>query len=114
MVILLAPCFASDRPASARLRLRSVVLAIFFYVCPRATRHLVLPLMPSQSPQDILRAFARAARQKLAQGAAVRVPELGTFTVEHRRSRLTERDDGTVALAPPRDEVRFSPETDAA
>jgi len=48
-------------------------------------------------------------REKLENGETVEVPGLGTFSVEHRPSRMTEDADGESYMAPPRDVVTFDP-----
>lgn len=65
--------------------------------------------MASPSAEDVIDAFVDVIRDQLEKGKTVDVPSLGTFTVEHRPSEITE-DDGLRRLEPPRNVVVFEPE----
>ncbi|PSQ66986.1 MAG: hypothetical protein BRD25_01775, partial [Bacteroidetes bacterium QH_1_61_8] len=65
--------------------------------------------MSTPSAKDVINAFSRVMREKLENGETVEVPGLGTFSVEHRPSRMTEDADGESYMAPPRDVVTFDP-----
>lgn len=66
--------------------------------------------MSTPSAQETIDAFVRVMRRKLENGETVKVPGLGTFSVEHRPSEKKENPDGEDYMAPPRDVVRFEPE----
>jgi nucleoid DNA-binding protein len=66
--------------------------------------------MSTPSAQDVIDAFARVMRRKLENGETVEVPSLGTFSVEHEPSQMTENADGDSYMAPPRDVVTFEPD----
>jgi nucleoid DNA-binding protein len=66
--------------------------------------------MSTPSAKETIAAFARVLRRKLEQGEQIEVPGLGTFSVEHRPSHLTETPDGSEQMVPPRDEIVFTPE----
>lgn len=66
--------------------------------------------MSTPSAKDVIRAFSRVMREKLENGETVEVPGLGTFSVEHRPSRMVETADGETRMAPPRDVVTFDPD----
>ncbi len=59
---------------------------------------------------EVARALAGAVRAALARGEEAAVPGLGTFRTEHRASRIERRNDGTLAVHPPRRTVTFDPE----
>ncbi|MFB6097893.1 MAG: HU family DNA-binding protein [Salinibacter sp.] len=65
--------------------------------------------MSSPSDEEVIDAFTDVLREKMEQGDAVEVPSLGTFSVEHRPSKV-EQDDGNRRLIPPRNVVVFDPE----
>lgn len=65
--------------------------------------------MASPSAEDVIRAFVDVVRSQLTRGETVHVPDLGTFSVEHRPSELKE-DDDSPTMVPPRDEVTFTPD----
>ena len=66
--------------------------------------------MAKVSRDEAVAALAEVVRQALARGEEVRVPELGTFHVEHRPSTPAEQPDGTVLMQPPRNEIIFTPD----
>jgi len=66
--------------------------------------------MSTPSANDTIAAFARVLRHELEKGETVKVPGLGTFSVEHRPSHRTETADGNERMVPPRDEIVFTPE----
>lgn len=66
--------------------------------------------MSTPSAQKVIDAFVRVMRQKLENGETVEVPGLGTFSIEHRPSRMAEDADGESFMAPPRDVLTFDPE----
>lgn len=66
--------------------------------------------MKSPTAEEVIEAFARVVREQLEQGESVKVPQLGTFKVEHRPSQMKEGDTGDTYMAPPRDVVTFEPE----
>ncbi len=72
-----------------------------------------MPAVPMSSPsaEEVIDAFIEVVRDELANDNAVEVPSLGTFAVEHRPSALERTDDGH-ALAPPRNAVVFTPDTE--
>lgn len=66
--------------------------------------------MAAPDAQEIVETVARLIRKQLLDGETVHVPGLGTFSVEHRRSRLDpDAPDGSTML-PPRDEIQFVPD----
>jgi DNA-binding protein HU-beta len=68
--------------------------------------------MATPSAQEVVETMSRLIRERLLDGKTVHVPGLGTFSVEHRRSRLDpDTEDGAV-MRPPKDEVHFEPEED--
>ncbi|CBH24705.1 hypothetical protein containing IHF-like DNA-binding domain [Salinibacter ruber M8] len=69
-------------------------------------------VMESPSAEDVIEAFTDVVQDQLDTGNAVEVPGLGTFSVEHRPSGVQE-EDGVRRLAPPRNEVVFTPEPGA-
>ena len=62
------------------------------------------------SKDQVASTLAALIRERLAEGEAVHVPGLGTFSVEHQSSQVEEGDNGEIVLHPPRDEVIFQPE----
>lgn len=62
--------------------------------------------MSSASVEEILDAFADVLRHKLEKGETVKVPHLGTFSVEHERSKVVQENNARKLL-PPRDVVVF-------
>jgi len=66
--------------------------------------------MATPSAKDVIHAFVRAMRDKLENGETVEVPQLGTFSVEHRPSQMKKDADGDSYMAPPRDVIKFDPE----
>ncbi len=74
---------------------------------------LVLPTIAMESPsaEDVIDAFTEVLEDQLGAGNTIEVPSLGTFSVEHRPSEV-EKDDGIRRLAPPRNEVTFTPDQD--
>ena len=62
-------------------------------------------------PKDqVASVTAELVKEALIQGEAIAIPGLGTFSVEHRSSRIEERSDGQIIMQPPRDEVIFTPD----
>lgn len=78
---------------------------------PLALIHFPTPLMESPSAEEVIEAFTDVVKDQLDTGNAVEVPGLGTLSVEHRPSGVQE-EDGVRRLAPPRNEVVFTPEED--
>jgi len=66
--------------------------------------------MSSPSPKKVIKAFSQIMREKLENGETVKVPGLGTFSVEHQPSQMKENPDGGSYMAPPRNVVSFDPE----
>lgn len=66
--------------------------------------------MSKPSAKDVIRAFVRVMREKLENGETVEVPGLGTFSIEHRPSKMKDDPDGENYMDPPRDVVTFDPE----
>jgi len=66
--------------------------------------------MSPPSAQDTIDAFVRVLRRKLENGETIKVPELGTFSVEHRPSEKKKTPAGEDYMVPPRDVVHFEPE----
>ncbi len=67
--------------------------------------------MDSPTANNVIHAFARIVRRRLVNGESVSVPELGTFAVEHESSTLEMSDEHGPTLSPPRDVIRFRPES---
>lgn len=65
--------------------------------------------MSTPSAKDVIHAFSRVMREKLENGETVEVPGLGTFSTEHRPSKMKEDADGESYMAPPRNIVTFDP-----
>lgn len=65
--------------------------------------------MSSPTAEEVIDAFIDTLRDQLEKGEAVEVPSLGTFSVEHRPSKV-EQDDDNRRLVPPRNVVAFEPE----
>lgn len=66
-------------------------------------------IMSSPTAEEVIDAFVGVLREKLEDGEAVEVPSLGTFSVEHRPSKV-EESEGERQLVPPRNVVVFEPE----
>lgn len=64
--------------------------------------------MSSPTAEDVIDAFIEVIRDRLEEGHSVEVPTIGTFSVEHHPSELTE-DEGQRILSPPRNVVTFEP-----
>lgn len=58
------------------------------------------------TPAQVAQALAELLGSALAQGATVRVPELGTFRRHHEPGRLVEQH-GRPVMAPPADLIAF-------
>lgn len=65
--------------------------------------------MSSPSAEEVIDAFIDILREELEDGEAVKVPSLGTFSVEHRPSEVEESEDERQ-LVPPRNVVVFESE----
>ncbi len=65
--------------------------------------------MSSSTAEQVIDAFIDVLRDELAEGRAVEVPSLGTFSVEHHPSAVEEAD-GTRRLTPPKNTVAFTPD----
>ncbi len=66
--------------------------------------------MSTPSAKEVIKAFSHIMRKKLENGETVKVPGLGTFSVEHQPSQMKENADGESHMAPPRNVVSFDPE----
>jgi len=67
--------------------------------------------MAGPSAEDIIDAFAEAVRESLENGTPIEAPGLGHFDIEHRQSQMIETDDGEARMAPPRDVIKFRPDS---
>jgi nucleoid DNA-binding protein len=67
--------------------------------------------MAGPSAEDIINAFAEAVRESLEDETPIEVPGLGRFDIEHRQSQMIETDAGEARMAPPRDEIKFRPDS---
>lgn len=65
--------------------------------------------MSSPTTEEVIDAFTEILREQLEEGETVEVPSLGTFSVEHRPSKL-EESEGDRQLVPPRNVVVFESE----
>jgi nucleoid DNA-binding protein len=70
--------------------------------------------MSSPPVEDVIRAFASVLRRRLTRGASTKVPNLGTFTVEHVPGHIEEQEDGPETFRPPQDIVAFVPDAAAS
>jgi len=66
--------------------------------------------MSAPDLEEVSQALARIVRRRLREGNSVAVPDLGTFSVEHRPSEIQREADGPTYVRPPRNVVRFDPE----
>lgn len=62
--------------------------------------------MSSPTAEEVIDAFIDVLREQLEKGEAVEVPTLGTFSVEHRPSKVEQEEDSR-RLVPPRNVVVF-------
>lgn len=66
--------------------------------------------MDSTTQKDVVSALAHVVREALVQSKKVHIPDLGTFSVQHRLSQVKQQDDGRIVMTPPQDAVTFKPD----
>jgi len=66
--------------------------------------------MSSPSAQEVVRAFTAIVRDQLKDGHTVKVPDLGTFSVEHQPSEVVEDEAGNRQMRPPKNTITFDPD----
>ncbi|WP_022834419.1 HU family DNA-binding protein [Salisaeta longa] len=62
------------------------------------------------SAEEIIEALSRVTRRELVEGRSVYFPKLGLLEVTHHASEIKKDEDGRPYMAPPRDEVVFTPD----
>ena len=55
-------------------------------------------------------ALVEHIRQALERGESVHVPDLGTFSIEHRPSHVEKGPEGEQVMHPPRNTIVFTPD----
>lgn len=65
----------------------------------------------SPPPQEVVETLARILREHLEDRRSIHVPNLGTFSVKHRPSRLDPDAEEGAAMLPPKDEIHFEPDS---
>ena len=66
--------------------------------------------MTTPPPEDALDALGRIIRRTLKDGDSIHVPELGTFSVEHKPSEMKKDENDNIVMVPPQDSVSFTPD----
>ncbi len=70
--------------------------------------------MTTITTDQIKESLADVVREALSNGQEISIPGLGTLRVEHKPSEMIEDENGQIVMRPPRDEVIFSPQSDAS
>lgn len=74
------------------------------------SKHDDAPAIPSPTTDDVAQAVTTIIRERLQKGECVSLPDLGTFSVEHKPSEMKKDENGDIIMIPPQDVVTFTPD----
>lgn len=60
---------------------------------------------------DFLQAFSEVVRNQIAHKCNVELKGIGVFKAEHRKQFQQQYQDGRVVMMPPKDTIKFVPES---
>lgn len=61
--------------------------------------------------KEFLNAFSKVVRNQISTKNEVRLKGIGTFKPVHRSQRQQQYKDGRVVMLPPKDSIKFTPDS---